>query len=324
MRKLLIIALAALVLPMLHAQNNETKADDYSRIALHSYVPEIGEMPAAAKNILKNKLDQVATQSGAGGGSANPRFVITANITVLTKDITATAPPMTALTLDIMFFVGDAQTMTKYASASIQAKGVGANETKAYIEALKTVKAAAPELKVMVETGKKKIVEYYNSQCDFILKKAESLAAQNQYGAAIFELSSVPDVCKECYSQAMDAVTPIYKKYRDQVCAQKLNEAKTAWAGAQNAEGAAKASTILKDIDPEAACVPDVNTFVSEVKAKVLELEKRDWDFAMKVFDTSVDIEKQRIEAAREVGVEFGKNQPETVYKMDAWFGGAK
>jgi hypothetical protein len=301
------------------AQNYEAKADDYSRIALHTYVPNISGMPEAAKNMLKSKLDQIATNNGTGGNASNPRFIITANVTVLSKDITATSPPMTALTLDITFFVGDAQTKTKYASTSIQAKGVGANETKAYIECLKNIKTNAPELKVMVENGKKKIIEYYNSQCDFILKKAETLASQNKYEEAIYELMQVPDVCKDCYHNVMSAVGPIYKKYADKSCSEKLNAAKAAWAAQQNSDGASKVAQILKGIDPEASCIPDVNTFIDEVKAKVLELEKRDWDFSMKAFDSAVELEKQRIEAARQIGIAYGTNQPEQYFNLDDW-----
>lgn len=301
------------------AQNYESKADDYARIALHAYVPNIAGMPDAARNMLRNKLEQIATQTGAGGNAVNPRFIITANVAVLSKDITATAPPMTAMTLEVTFFVGDAQTKTKYASASIQAKGVGTNETKAYIECLKNIKPTAPELKNMVETGKRKIIEYYNSQCDFILKKAETLASQNRYEEALFELMSVPDVCKDCYHNAMSAVGPIYKKYADKACVEKLNAAKAAWAGQPNAEGAQKVARLLSGIDPEAACMPDVNALVNEIKTKILELEKRDWDFQMKVFDSAVELEKQRIEAARQVGIAYGNNQPEQEVNIETW-----
>jgi len=301
------------------AQNYESKADDYARIALHAYVPNIAGMPDAARNMLRNKLEQIATQTGSGGNAVNPRFIITANVTVLSKDITATSPPMTAMTLEVTFFVGDAQTKTKYASASIQAKGVGSNETKAYIECLKNIKPGAPELKNMVETGKRKIIEYYNSQCDFILKKAESLASQNRYEEALFELMSVPDVCKDCYHNVLSAVGPIYKKYADKACVEKLNAAKAAWAVQPNANGAQQVAKILSGIDPEAACMPEVNALVDEIKTKIQELEKRDWDFQMKVFDSAVELEKQRIEAARQVGIAYGNNQPEQEINIDLW-----
>jgi hypothetical protein len=319
-RTLSILIATVLITGFAYAQNTAGKANDAARIALHSVVPESVEgMPDAAKTFLKTKLDQIATQNGAGGNSITPRFIITAKVSVVSKDITATAPPMTALSLDVTFFVGDAVTMTQYATANVQVKGVGTNETKAYIEGIKTIKANNPDFKTLVDAGKKKIMEYYNSQCDFILKKAETLANQKRYDEAMFELSQIPDVCKECYDKAMTAIGPIYLKYRDVACSAKLNDAKAAWAGAQNSTGAAKVAEILKGIDPEAACMPDVNTFVAEVKAKVIELEKRDWDFNMKAFDAGVDLEKRRIDAAREVGVAYGNGQPETVYKVDQW-----
>jgi phosphoglycolate phosphatase-like HAD superfamily hydrolase len=318
-KKILFIGILLNMGYYLMGQNYESKADDYARIALHAYVPAIAGMPDAARNMLRNKLEQIATQTGAGGNAVNPRFIITANVSVLSKDVTATSPPMTALTLEVTFFVGDAQTKTKYASASIQAKGVGTNETKAYIECLKNIKPTAPELKNMVETGKRKIIEYYNSQCDFILKKAESLASQNRYEEALFELMSVPDVCKDCYHNVLSAVGPIYKKYADKACVEKLNAAKAIWAGQPNAEGANKVAQILSSIDPEAACMPDVQALVEEIKAKIAELEKRDWDFQMKVFDSAVELEKQRIEAARQVGIAYGNNQPEQVINLDMW-----
>lgn len=321
MKKILALVCFFALAMSTQAQNSEGKADDYARIALTSVVPNIEGMPQAAKNFLKSKIDQVATQNGTGGSSKSPRFIITANVTVVTKDITATAPPMTALTLEVTFFVGDGMTMTKFSSASISVKGVGTNETKAYIEGIKAIRVNAPELKAMVDQGKKKIVEFYNSQCDMILKKADALASQNQFDAALYELNQVPDVCKDCYNKVLTATGPVYKKYADKVCLERLNEAKAIWASAQNSQGAQKVAATLAGVDPEAACMAEVKTFVAEVGKKVLELEKRDWDFQVKVFDSSVELEKQRIEAARQVGIAYGNNQPENVtYNVDPWF----
>jgi hypothetical protein len=320
MKKILIAILVTCNILVVSAQNNAGKSDDLARIILNSVVPEgINGMPDGAKTFLRNKLNQIATQNGVGGDAINPKFIITANVSIITKDITATAPPMTALTLDITLFVGNYETQTKFATTTVTVKGVGNNETKAYIDAMKNIKTSAPEFKEMIETGKTKIAEYYNSQCDFIIKKAETLASQSKFEEAIYELSQVPDICKECYNKCMTAVGPIYKKYKDKNCNERLNAAKAVWAASQNYEGAEKISGILAFIDPEAACMPDVNTFVAEVKEKISTLEKRDWDFKVKVFDASVDLAKQSIEAARQVGIAYGQNQPETQIVMKPW-----
>ncbi len=322
MKILIIISIALMSYIDINAQNTAGKADDMGRIALAAYVPQqIENMPVSARSMLSNKLSQIATQSGMGGSSLNQRFIITANITVLTKDITETAPPMTALTLDVTLYIGDGIEGTKFASSSTTIKGVGENETKAYISAIKNINASNPNYKTFVEEGKTKIISYYNSKCDFIIKEAQTLTSQDKYEEAIFKLTEVPDVCKECYDKCMTAVEPIYKKFMEKQCKIKLAEAKTSWAASQNAEGASAAAAILGTIDPDAVCYKDAMALSTEIGKKIKELDKRDWDFKMKEHNDQVDITKQQINAYREVGVAYGKGQPKSIsYNVNGWF----
>lgn len=287
------------------SQNNLGKTDDLGRVSLMPAVPQQVEgISESTRNILLNKLNQITTRNGLGGGYNN-RFVITANIVVLSKEITATAPAMHALTLEVTLYIADYADKTIFASTSKELKGVGKNETKAYIQALKMINPADPVIRKFVENGKEKIIELYNSRCDFIIQNAEALAAQKKYDEAIFQLVSIPDACKECYTKALEKVEPIYKEYADVHCEQMLVKAKAEWAGEQNSKGASKASDILSGIDPEAACIGDVEAFISEMKAKIKMDEDRDWDFKVKQWDDEVAIEEQRVGAMKEVGVAY-------------------
>src|ERR1043165_3436545 len=116
------------------AQNTAGKSDDMGRVTLAVYVPQqVDKMGDGARNMLTNKLNQIVSANGIGGSAANQRFIITANIVTVSKDITPTAPPMTALNLDITLYIGDGIDGTKFASKTVSVKGVGTNETKAYI-----------------------------------------------------------------------------------------------------------------------------------------------------------------------------------------------
>jgi len=304
------------------AQNKKGKADDLGRIVLNSYVsPQVEGLPSSAKRMLNNKLSQIASKNGMGGSSLNPRFIITPNITVLTKDLTATAPPMTALTLEITFYIGDGIDGKLFANTSIEVKGVGTNETKAYIAALKQIKPAHPDLKNLIEEGKTKIIEYYNSQCDFIIKEAQALESQKEFDAAILKLTSVPDVCKECYDKCMDAVAPIYQKQIDRECEIKLAEAKNAWSAGQNMDAASNASDYLYGIEPNSACFPEVKKLTGQIATRIKELDQREWDFKLKEQQDDVNIQKTTIKAARDIGVAYGNNQPKTVtYNTRSWW----
>lgn len=298
------------------SQNNLGKADDLGRISLTSVIPtQVAGMPKQAESLLKNKLNEITTKNGLGGGATNPQFILTANVAIITKDVLPTGNGMLAYTLQVTFYVADYVNKVSFASTSIEVKGAGVGEEKAYISAIKTIPAGKPEIKQMLEQGKTKIIEYFNSKCDFIIKEAKSLADQKKFGDAIFKLTSVPDVCKECYNKAMDNVKPIFQMYMDDKCHKDLAKAKTAWGGSLNYDGAMAAQSYLSGITPDAKCYGEAQELVKEIKAKVFADQKKEWDFAMKVYQDGVDIQKQTIDAYREVGVAAAQNQPQVIYE---------
>lgn len=191
-----------------------------------------------------------------------------------------------------------------FATASLNAKGVGTNETKAYIDAVKHINANSKQFKELAETGKAKIIAYYEAQCDNIIKKAQSLAKQKNYEAALYELTVIPDVCS-CYDRALEATAEIYQQYIDYLCDVNLAKARTAWAAEQNADGAKKAGDYLANIYPDAKCYKEGMDLYREIKGKVLD----DWKFEMKIYQDGVDLERERIRAWRDVGVAYGNHQ---------------
>ena len=303
------------------AQNTLSKSDDLGRIILNTYVSDQVEgLPAGAKKMLENKINSITSKHGMGGSALNPRFIMTPNITVLSKDITPTTPPMIALNLEITFYVGDGIDGIKFSSRSVEVKGVGKNENKAYMSAIKRINTSNPAFKALIEDGKEKIIEYYNSNCDFIIKRAKTLSVQNKHDVALMQLTSVPEVCKECFDKCMDEVEPIYKKQIDRDCKMKLAEAKNAWNQGQDLDAAIGAGHFLSGIEPESACYDEAQALVATISKRVKELDQRNWNFKLKKHDDQVDLHEQTIEAARQVGVAHGENQPETVYNIDSWF----
>jgi hypothetical protein len=305
-----------------YSQNTLGKSDDAARITLAAYVPQqIDKMPDAARSILANKLNQIVTQNGMGGAANNERFIITANVNVISKDLTATAPPMTALVLEVTLYIGDGFAGTKFSSTSISVKGVSESETKAYISALKGISPTNSNIQSFVGNGKSKIIEYYNSKCDFIIKEAQTLVSQNNFEEAIFKLTSVPEVCKECYDKCMDAVGPIYQKQIDRECKSKLMEANTAWNAAQDSYGADTAGGILAQIDPNASCYKEALALSNKIAQRIKEIDQRDWKLQLKEQQDNVDIQKATIKAIRDIGVAYGNGQPKTVtYNVRGWW----
>ncbi len=296
------------------AQNTDGKMDDKSRIAIASYVSEqIENFPAIAKAAMTNKLNQIVSENGLSVSVYNSRFIITPNVIVNTKDLTPTSPPMTALSLGVTLYIGDGIDGIKYISESIDVKGAGINEQKAYLDAINKINPKDERLKKMVEKAKTRIIEYYNTRCDFIIQEAKALEAQLKYEEALAKLNAVPDVCVACYKKCLDASGPIYLKYIERDCKKKLNEASNVWAANQSEEGAEQAAAILATIDPNAACSKDIKPLTTKIAARIKEVNNRDWEFKM--------LEKDRIKAMRDVGVAYGEGQPQSIsYVVRGWF----
>jgi hypothetical protein len=301
MKRISILFLALLAIPFVSvSQNSQGKTDDLGRVALAAFVPEQAEgIPESARQQLQSKMQQIAVQNGLGSAGANARFCIVPMVNVVSKEITPTAPPMQAVNLEVVFYIVDAASKSIFSQTSISVKGVGQTEDKAYINGLKNINVKAGQFKGFVENGKIKIIEFYNSQCDVIMKGSQALAGQKKYEEALYGLLSVPDVCRECFDKCMDLSTEIYKQYANYKCTEYMSGAKAAWAS-MNTD---KAAEFLGKITPDMECYKEAVQLVEEIKQKQLADGANVWTFKMKQYDDSVDKEKLMIQAGKDVAV---------------------
>ena len=293
--------------------------DDFGRIVLNTHMQEYEGIPASAVKMLKNKLDQVTTKNGMGGSEVNPRFIITAAVNITTKDIIPGPPQMIAQNLDVTFFIGDAVDNVKFSSTTISLKGVGTNETKAFIGAFKTINPNKHELKELVNEAKAEIVAYYNSKCDFIKKEAASMVSQGNYDGAIYNLSLIPEVCQDCYYECLDLTTKYYQQKIDADCAQKLQESNAIWAAGLNGAAAQKCAAILKTVYPTANCQDNIKAFTTKVSAKLAADEKKAWEFKLKQYEDNIAKEKELMRIAEEKSIRDDEYRENTAQRDAAY-----
>jgi len=291
----------------------QVKLDDFGRIILNTYLPDNIAVPSEAKDLLTTKLNQITSNNGMGGSQANPRFIITANVNIGTKDIIAGPPQMIAQNIDVTLFIGDALTNTIFSNITLTLKGVGTNENKAFIEALKTINPKNKEVIAFLEEGKNKIIDFYATQCDFILKEANTLAEQYKFEEAIYKLMIVPETSKDCYFKSKDAATAIFKLKIESDCIEKLKQAKLIWASENNENGAIKASEIMTTIIPSDNCKAEISKLSDEIKKKLQADQKKKYDFDMLEMQKHYDTEQKRLDAEKEIAIEYFRNQPKTV-----------
>lgn len=299
------------------AQNELGKADDYDRIALDVIIPkQIENIPDHAQRFLESRLLQVASENGLGGEGVASRFALTAKVEAVTKDITHTAPAMQVYNFEVYLYIVDNIDRIVLSSTSMSTKGAGSTKNKAYINGLKKINLNNEKLKDFLESGKKKIISYYNSKCDVIIARADALAAQNKFKHAIYTLASIPEVCQECYLKSLNAIASIYQEYIDHECSSYLNIANALFAANPNSTGAEEAVGMISLLDPDSECFGNAAELISKIEKKMRSDEDREWSFMERVWSDKVGLEQMRIKAYRDVGGAFGENQQPVNYDV--------
>lgn len=318
MKKLNILLILALMLPYSIAYSQTaTKTSDKSNLPIGVWIPEQTEaLPASAGRNLENKLQQILQNNGLGTGINNARFILVPSIHVESKDITPTAPAMFAYNLLVTLFIGDGIEGKSFASYSTTVKGVGENETKAYLAAIGNIRTNDKAYQDFIDKAKNRIIDYYNSHCDIIIREAKMLATLRQYDEAIWQLTSVPEVCTTCRDKALNAVAPIFQQKVDYECKLKLSEATAIWNAGQNSAAADEAGRILITIDPNASCFKDAKALSDRIAKKIYETDKREWEY---IYDKNIGLQRDMIKAYRDVGVAYGNGQPKNVTYKSFW-----
>ena len=324
MKKLVLFVICLACFVCANAQNNAKSYDDYGRITLSTYI-ERGKtkLPETSYRVLQNKLTNIVTQNGLGSAMGE-RFIITANCNLLTKDITPTTPPMHAYTVEVTLYVGDGIDGKLFATYSTTCKGVGETPDKAYLAALKNIKTNNPDIANFLDEGKTKIIEYYNSQCDFLITNAKAQATLENYDEALYMLMSIPDVCKDCYMRAQSELAGIYKNKIDKECASYLTQARSVWMARGSADeardAAMEASMLLSEINPKAECYDEALTLMKQIGKKMEEIDNREWEFVKRMEDNRHKEALSAISAVKEIELARAKNQPKTIYNIRTWW----
>lgn len=296
--KTLILSLTALLCISTHAEECE--------MPIAIIIPEqVENIPTEAESVLRNSLTRLAGESNLITDFNFSQFIMTVKVDVIDKEILETSPAQVMYNLGVTFYIANAYTKTKFSSAFIELKGVGRNETKSMIDAMKRINGNNAKIRSMVTTGRTKILDYYDNHYGEIIAQAEQKASMQQYEEAIALTVSVPS-CSKGYKSAITAGLKYYTKYRDRYYLAMLNKAKAIWAAGQNQDTALEIVDLISSIDPEAACYKEGVAFLNEVKKQV----RKDIDFEEREkYHDAISLEQKRISAMRDIGVAWGKGQ---------------
>ncbi len=298
MKRIFSILLAALMSAAMLAQT------EYLPISVYA-ADDSESFPKGSKAMIENKLTQLLTKNGIAGLDYMGQFVLTVSSTPLDKDIIPGPPMKIAEKMEMNLYIVDSYAKTIFSSASFSVRGLGETENKCYLNAISHMPLQTPQIAQFIDEGKQKIIRYYDHEGEVLIKKAMYLAKKKEFEEALWIVSLIPQQSKH-YDAALAAGQEIYQMYLNHECNLYLAAARQAWAAEQNSKGAAAAGEYLQNILPDAGCYDEAMELYREIKGKVLD----DWKFEMKKYQDGIDLEKLRIEAARQIGVAYGTHQP--------------
>jgi hypothetical protein len=286
-------------------------ANDVGEIALSVVMPKnVDGLDISQLSKLETKISQIVTVSGLASSGYNNNFVIYPKFAIYESNIVEGGMQnITVVTAELSLFIKQVDNNLLFSTISKPLKGSGSSKELAITNAISKITTNDPDFKTFIETGKLKVIAYYETKCVDIIKKSDSYVKMQQYEQALGLLMSVPEEVSSCYNQVQDKAIEAYKAYQTQKCSELIQKAKTSLAS----NDYIGALNILSKIDPSATCFNEAQTIAKSAETKVKAEEKKQWDFQMKQYNDAVSLEKQRIVAMKEIAVSYYKSQPTSV-----------
>ena len=278
-------------------------------------------VPAAVTSRLDAKLKTLMTRVGVVGAE-NSQFFVSGRFDTGYSERTSGPTPAEYVHTTLTLYIGDAEAQKIFSSLTLELKGVGASVEQAYTKALNSISFTRKDFKDFIRLGKEKIINYYDSHYPVLLEKAQTAVGKREYDEAQYYLTQIPECC-EGFSLAQSLMTEVFALQQEYDGQQFLAQAQAEWAADPTDEGARKAFEYLTRIDPESSAYPAslelAEQMQTTVKADADRKYKDELALRQKEMDNQAELEKARINAARDVATAWARAHRPVVYHY-WWF----
>lgn len=210
--------------------------------------------------------------------------------------------------IDVSLYIKQLQKNTIFSSITFNIKGYGNSKDLAISNAIQNIPTNNEKINSFFINSKKKIIDYFNLTCNDIITKSSTLSQQKKYDQAISILIDIPEEVN-CFNKVQESIIKYYKLYQESVCSSLLQKAKTRIA----ARAFIDALNVLNQIDPSTTCKIESDKLISICENNINEDVKRERRLDLLKYKNDIDLEKRRIDAARQIAIEYFKSRPRTI-----------
>lgn len=302
-------------------------------ISIRIVQPERQNLTKESCQALQTVMTEMLTHRSIANNLPSNRFVLTAKADMIKKNFIAGSPARVSERLKITFMIGDVVKNMVFTSCTTLITGIGENDEQAILAAIQTINSDSDKYQVFIKDSEQKIVDYYSAAGNEILIMADKLKGEGKFDKAIYELCLVPAACGDVFEHCQDKIQEIIRCKYDFEGELLLTEAKSIWSATLNRDGAQRLLPIIKRISPLASCHVEALHLLDDIKTKLTADDQRDWAFMVRQYedelayqnkqldaaidhaDKQLEIRRMEIESARDVAIEYAKNQPDVVYQ---------
>ena len=307
MKKIILFITICVVSQIVKAQSTS----EIGKISLSVVMPEnVDGLDVSQLSKLETKIIQIVTNSGIGASGNNNSFVIYPKFAIYENNVVEGGMQnIIVVKSELSLFIKQVENNVLFSSISKLISGSGSSKLAAMTNAISKIDINDTDFKTFVETGKGKIIKYYESKCSDIITKSESLVKKQDFEQALGLLMSVPEEVA-CYNKVQDKSIEVYKAYQNQKCNTLIHDVNISVTN----NDYSKALETLNLIDPSSACFKDAQAIMKKIEGKIDAEQKRQLALQMKVYNDQVALEKLRINAVKDIAVAYYKNRPSVLY----------
>ena len=240
------------------------------------------------ENLVYSKFDDIEFRS----------FLVTARLNSVQSKQTNTIPSKFIEVISIQLLAGNPRNGDVYSTQIITSKGIGSSRNEAINNAIARVSSSSIEINFLREASTRSR-DYYLVNCESILLKAQSMLKMNDLEGVIASLSDMPLAESECYQKSREIINLAIDSFLEKECSDLLRQANAVWSAKPNEEGGLLAVQYIQKIESD-YCDKSVNQLLAEIKEKMINIDSREWEFALQRYNDQKELKLKEFDLEKE------------------------
>jgi|688.fasta_scaffold174323_1 hypothetical protein len=263
---------------------------------------------------LITKIDSKLMQwIGNNSGYSSNRYYLTCSLDLVNLEELPTTPLSYKCEVNVTLYVFDQLKAKVINTFSFNTKSFKPTSKGAMNSVLDNTSSSNSQIKSFLTESRKLVQDYAEKNFAVDLKYAENLESQGKLEEALSYLTDM-DIADTLKLKMVNAkAASIYKRHLNIECNKKFLQAKAIWTTTKSKEAAAEIANLSSEINSEAPCFEELNKLLTYINEYFLDQEKKEWEYAKKIEENRHQEEVRSIEAWKQIGVTYGKNQPKII-----------